>query len=139
MIRRGALVTVLAGALLLLAVALSLGFTAANAVPGTSAGDTSSAVTIAQLTPVECTQNGLNPTNLVIGSGATVTGTARSDLILGPNITGTVNLNGTGQSDCIVGGGGAGTTNKFSGGPGGDVCIGAPGAVNQFKSCSKTY
>ena len=129
-----------AGLLLVLLVGLGLAtaFTAATTVPVSYAGATLKTRDLAQLTPTQCT--GLTPTNLVAMTTSSTSGSGASDLILGLNSSGTVNLGSGGGNDCLVGGGGAGTTNEFDGGPGnGDICIGAAGATNTFKNCETTY
>lgn len=93
-----------------------VGLTATNTVATANVGGQTIAVTIAQLTPPECTGMGL--TGLYIGGS----GANTADLILGT--AGNDNFNGGNGADCIVGGGG---TDTLSGGPGNDVLIGGPG------------
>jgi hypothetical protein len=112
-------------------------FTATTTVPLSSAGTSTNARQLSELTPSQCAA--IAATTLVIGTTATTAGTSGSDLTLGWPGTGTLNINGSGGNDCLVGGGGAGTTNKFNGGPGTDVCIGAPAATNNFAGCETQY
>jgi signal peptidase I len=129
------------GLLLLVAVGGTFitAFTAANTVPISYVGASLMTLQVTELAPVQCV--GLTPTNLMIATAGTTTGTGQSDdLILGKDASGTFNFNGAAGDDCIVGGGGTGTTNKFDGGAGSnDVCIGAPGATNTFSRCERTY
>lgn len=112
-------------------------FTSGSVVPASYAGRSIFPRTLTQLLPPLCA--GLSPVNLVVGTGASATGTQQSDLILGRNAPGAQTLIGVGGTDCIVAGGGPGTTNNFQGGSGkGDVCIGAPGAVNNYNGCEIT-
>jgi signal peptidase I len=121
-----------------IAIVLATSFTAANTVPLSHAGVSSDALSLAELAPSECA--GISLAHLVVATGATTTGTTGNDLILGKSGSGTFTLNGGGGDDCIVAGGGAGTTNNINGGGNaGDVCIGAPGAKNNFSKCAKTY
>jgi hypothetical protein len=114
-------------------------FTAANTVPISYVGTSLVTLQVPQLAPVQCA--GLTPTNLVIATTGTTTGTAGNDLILGKNAAGTFTLKGGDGNDCIVGGGGgAGMTNTLDGGAGtNNICIGAPEATNTFKNCATTY
>jgi len=121
---------------LALAATLITSFTATNTVPLSHAGVLTQPVDLGQLTPTQCAA--IAAQHLLVTTTGTATGTSQNDLILGAAGTGTFNLLGVAGDDCIVGGGGAGTTNKFDGGPGTDVCIGAAGATNTFKNCETT-
>jgi signal peptidase I len=129
-----------AGLLLVVAVGATFitAFTAANTVPISYIGTSLVALQVPQLAPLQCA--GLTPTNLMIATTATTTGTAGNDLILGKNAAGALTIKGGTGDDCIVGGGGAGTTNTLDGGAGtNNICIGSPGATNTFKNCATTY
>jgi len=94
-------------------------FAATNAVPETSVADTASAVSLADLGPLDCA--GVDVTAVVTGS-ILVIGSAANELLLGSPLVD--DISGAGGDDCIVGGGGA---DILSGGPGADVLIGGPG------------
>jgi hypothetical protein len=97
----------LAGIATVLVICAVWGLTASNTVPSTHAGQYSEAITPDQLKPAACA--GITLTNLVTGSG-TITGTNRSNLILGSSGDDTLGSNGVGQGpDCCVGGGGTDT------------------------------
>ena len=120
------------------AATLVTAFTAANTVPVSYAGTSNQPSSLSQIAPLEC--GGLGLTNLIAMTTASTAGTTANDLILGKNMSGAVTISGGGGNDCLIGGGGAGTTNKFDGGGGTtDICIGAPGATNQFNHCEQTY
>jgi signal peptidase I len=127
------------GLLVILGVAATLvtTFTATTTVPLSSAGTSDQARQLSQLTPSQCAA--IAATTLVIGTTATTSGTPGNDLVLGWPGVGTLNIGGSGGNDCLIGGGGAGTSNKFNGGSGADVCIGAPGATNTFAGCETQY
>jgi hypothetical protein len=127
----------IAALVVVVAISIATSFTATTTVPISHAGVSTEPISLSQLAPTQCA--GLALTHLVIATGSTVTGTSGNDLILGKSGAGTFTLTGSGGVDCIVAGGGPGTTNKISGGKGGGVCIGAPGAINQFSNCSQTY
>jgi Ca2+-binding RTX toxin-like protein len=93
--------------------------TAANSVPTTHAGISSSSIGPQDLKPAACAS--LTLANLVTGSGV-INGTNAADLVLGSSGIDTV-LAGNGN-DCVVGGGGADIIN---GGAGTDVCVGSAG------------
>lgn len=116
-----------AGAVMLLSIWSLTAVTAANSVPATRGSSTTQSVTIAQLTPTECSS--LNLTGRTSGSGV-VTGTSSHDLILGSGISDT--FNGRGGNDCIVGGGGADIID--GGGGSSDICIGGPD-LDTFTNC----
>ena len=130
----------MAGFIVVLALVMSVSaatFTSGNVVPASYVGSNTSARTLAQLVPTLCA--GVNPTNLIVATGASTVGTSGNDLILGRNAAGSQTLNGGAGNDCLVAGGGPGTTNTLQGAGGaGDVCIGAPGAVNTFSGCETT-
>jgi hypothetical protein len=137
--KRRRLVTRVLGAVFVLAVVgtLATSFTATNVVPLSHAGTVSPALSVALGAPVQCASVGV--TNLVVASSSSVTGTSGNDLILGEKGTGTRTLNGGAGNDCIVAGGLSGTTNTLDGGTGSNnVCIGAPGARNNFTNCNVT-
>jgi hypothetical protein len=124
--------------LLVVAVTSIVAFTSGNTVPLRHAGASNKPAALTQLAPSQC--SALSFTNLVVATGTSVSGTSQADLILGRRATGTLSLSGGNGTDCIVAGGGAGTTNTIDGGPGaGDICIGAPGATNNFTNCETTY
>jgi hypothetical protein len=106
-------------------------------VPLSRAGTSTQARQLSELTPSQCVA--IAATTLVVATTANTTGTSGSDLILGWPGTGTLNIGGSGGNDCLIGGGGAGTSNKFNGGSGTDVCVGAPGANNTFAGCETQY
>jgi hypothetical protein len=97
--------------------------TAANTVPASRLGRTSTPITANTLKPAAC--NGITLTALVIGN----TGGAAAELILGG--AGADTMNGNGGDDCILGGGG---NDNITGGAGTDVCIGGPG-FDSFTTC----
>jgi Ca2+-binding RTX toxin-like protein len=115
-------------AVLSVAAAAIVMFTASNTVPTTHVGRQQFAIDANALKPAACAA--LNLTSLVTG----VSGTAGNDLVLGPSTGST--LTGGGGRDCIVGGGG----NDIITGNGltaGDVCIGGPG-TDVFAACQTT-
>ena len=114
------------GALGLLLICIAVVATAANTVPASNVGSSSTAITANTLKPAAC--NGITLTNLVIGS----TGTAGNDLLLGS--AGVDTMNGGNGNDCILGGGGI---DAIAGGGGTDVCIGGPG-VDTFNANCET-
>jgi hypothetical protein len=77
--------------------------TASNSVPASRAGSSVRAITAAALQPAFCRTNGITPTGIVSGAGATVTGTAGADLLIGSGGV-AQNLVGNGGNDCIVAG-----------------------------------
>ncbi|HXH87064.1 MAG TPA: hypothetical protein VNI55_00455 [Gaiellaceae bacterium] len=98
---------------------------ATNAVPGSNAGQTASAISVDDLKPKpDC--NGITVTVLITGGGD---GGAGADLLLGTAAANT--MTGKNGNDCIVGGGG---NDNLTGGGGTDVCIGGPG-TDTFTSC----
>jgi Ca2+-binding RTX toxin-like protein len=109
-------------ALLLLCIAVVA--TAANTVPASNVGSSSTAITANTLKPAAC--NAITLTNVVIGN----TGTAGADLLLGS--AGVDNMDGNGGDDCILGGGG---NDNLRGSAGNDVCIGGPGVDTFHPSC----
>jgi len=132
--------TGVAGLMILLALVVGISsatFTSGNVVPVSRASRSSFPRTLVQLVPALC--SGVNPANLVVATGSATAGSPQDDLILGRNAPGAQTLNGNAGTDCIVAGGGPGTTNTLQGGGGkGDVCIGAPGAVNVYSGCETT-
>ena len=59
--------------------------------------------------------------------------------MLGRNALGSQTLNGGSGDDCIVAGGStSSTSNSIDGGPGTDICIGAPGTTMTFTNCEYT-
>ena len=129
----------LAGVIVAVAVVSTLvvSYTATNTVPLTHAGRSNQTLQLGQLTPTQCAS--ITIARLIVASANTTTGTSQKDLILGKKGPGSFSYNGSGGDDCIVAGGGPGTTNTINGGNGNDICIGAPGATNNFSSCAKTY
>jgi RTX calcium-binding nonapeptide repeat (4 copies) len=97
--------------------------TATNAVPGTRASQTASAITGNNLKPSACAA--VNIQNVVVG----IDGTGVRDLVLG-TAAGT-SVRGRATADCVLGGGGNDTIN---GDGGTDVCIGGPG-TDTFANC----
>ena len=114
------------GVLGLLLICIAVVATAANTVPASKLGSSSTAITANTLKPAAC--NGITLTNLVIGNN----GTAANDLLLGS--AGVDTMNGANGNDCILGGGGNDT---IAGGGGTDVCIGGPG-VDVFNANCET-
>ena len=112
------------GVLGLLLICVAVVATAANTVPASNLGSSSTAITANTLKPAAC--NGITLTNLVIGN----TGTAGADLLLGS--AGVDNMDGNGGDDCILGGGG---NDNLRGSGGTDVCIGGPGVDTFHPSC----
>jgi Ca2+-binding RTX toxin-like protein len=108
----------------LLLICIAVVATAANTVPASNVGSSSTAITANTLKPAAC--NGITLTNLVIGTN----GTAGNDLLLGS--AGVDNMNGANGNDCILGGGGI---DSIAGGGGTDVCIGGPGADTFNANC----
>lgn len=104
------------GVLGLLLILIAVVATAANTVPASNLGSSSTAITANTLKPAAC--NGITLTNIVIGN----TGGAANELVLG-SAAGDA-MNGGGGNDCILGGGSA---DFIAGGAGTDVCIGGPG------------
>jgi hypothetical protein len=117
----------LAGALLLVLVTGSFyaAFTASATVAPSSVGYQSSAFSVANLKPTECTNS---ITSVVAGSG-TINATAQNQLVLGSSSADTVTLQ---KNDCFVGGGPtSGTKDSVTGQNGsnnGDQCIVTSGA-----------
>lgn len=115
-----------AGVLLLVLVAGSFyaAFTASATVAPSSVGYQSSAFSLGDLVPAECT---MSITSVVAGSG-TINATAQNQLVLGSSAKDTVTLQ---KSDCFVGGGPtSGTKDSVTGANGsnnGDQCIVASG------------
>ena len=117
-------------------VAAATAFTAGNTVPASHAGATAQTKQLAQLAPALCSSLALS--TLVTPAGS-YSGATPSELILGPNVSGSISLKGSGGDDCIVAGGGSGTNNALDGGSGTNVCIGSPTAKsNTFKNCAVT-
>ena len=112
------------GVLSLLLICIAVVATAANTVPASNLGSSSTAITANTLKPAAC--NGIVLTNLVIGNN----GTAGADLLLGS--AGVDNMDGQAGDDCILGGGGADT---LRGSQGTDVCIGGPGVDTFHPTC----
>jgi Ca2+-binding RTX toxin-like protein len=110
----------------LLLICIAVVATAANTVPASNVGSSSTAITANTLKPAAC--NGITLTNLVIGTN----GTAGNDLLLGS--AGVDNMNGGNGNDCILGGGGI---DAIAGGGGTDVCIGGP-ATDTFNANCET-
>jgi hypothetical protein len=118
----------IAAFVLVLIAVVTAAATATNTVPASNADQLSQATGANQLKPAQCAA--LTLTNIVTGDGATVTGTAGNDLMLGGPSNNT--LNGNGGTDCILGGAG---NDSLRGGAGNDVCIGGPG-TDTFNSCA---
>ena len=112
------------GVLGLLLICVAVVATAANTVPASNLGSSSTAITADTLKPAAC--NGITLTNLVIGN----TGTAGADLLLGS--AGVDNMDGLAGDDCILGGGG---NDNLRGSQGTDVCIGGPGVDTFHPTC----
>lgn len=106
--------------------AVVVAHTAANAVPATRVGTSSAAVTANLLKPSSCAS--LTLSTLVTGTG-TFSGTAAANLVLGS--AGVDRISALGGSDCVLGGGG---NDRLTGGAGIDVCIGGPG-TDTFVTC----
>ena len=137
--RRRHTIVGLIGALFAAAIAFGLvtSFTAANTVPLSRASVTRSTLTPSQLAPSYCASLAL--TKLVVATTSTVTGTTGNDLVLGRGALGSQALNGGSGDDCIVAGGStSSTSNTIDGGPGTDICIGAPGTTMTFTNCEYT-
>lgn len=117
----------LAGLLLLVLAAGSFyaAFTASATVAPSSVGYQSSAFSLSNLVPTECT---VSITSLVAGSGV-INATAQNQLVLGSSAKDTVTLQ---KNDCFVGGGPTSGTKDSVTGPNGssngDQCIVASGA-----------
>lgn len=105
---------------------------ATNNVPASNAGQATLSLSVQDLAPPQCAGMGL--TNLVLGSGGTINGTAANDLILGTS--GSERINGNGGRDCMVGGSSGPTRDRFFGGAGGDVCIGDGTGSDSYNSCA---
>lgn len=108
----------------LLLICIAVVATAANTVPASNLGSSSTAITANTLKPAAC--NGIVLTSVIIGNN----GDAANNLLLGS--AGANNMNGAGGNDCILGGGGNDT---IAGGAGTDVCIGGPGADTFNANC----
>ena len=122
--RGASVLTVGLGIAVLVAVALA----ASNVVPSSKAGRSVRAITALALEPAFCKANGINPTGLVTGGGATVTGTAVADLLIGSGGV-AQNLVGNGGNDCIIAGSvPAGKTTTLNAKTGtSSACIKGPG------------
>jgi Ca2+-binding RTX toxin-like protein len=112
------------GVLGLLLVCVAVVATAANTVPASNLGSSSTAITADTLKPAAC--SGITLANVVIGNN----GTAGADLLLGS--AGIDNMDGQAGDDCILGGGGA---DVLRGSQGTDVCIGGPGVDTFHPTC----
>lgn len=111
--------------------ATTVGLTATNTVPVSSAGSTTAAVTANTLKPAACvllTLAGVYP-----GAGTFTAPNAIAWLVLGSAATDTIS--GGNKGDCIVGGAG---NDAIDGRGGTDVCIGGPG-TDTFANCESTY
>ena len=110
-------------------------FAAGNTVPTSFVGRTIRPKLVAELVPPQCAS--IAPTNLVVGTGLTITGTSGNDLIIGrTGVFGTtLNYDGGGGNDCIVAGGTFGVTNIIDGGTGTNICIAPAFASNTLKRC----
>jgi len=132
------------------AITLAAAFSASaatNTVPSTNIGISDVALTIAQLTPPECSHLTLTA---IVYSG---TGGAGNDLVLGGGSTPST-LSGRGGNDCIVGGannatlrgqggndvliGGPRSSVNLQGGPGNDICYRGL-ATTAFPTGCETY
>jgi len=100
--------------------------TAANTVPNTRLGETTQVTGTTELRPYVCFL--VVTTNLVTGTGNTLIGTNKSDLILSGS--GTRTISGKQGNDCVVGGA---SVRNIQGGAGYDVCIGPQSA--SFEDC----
>lgn len=130
---------------IVLGMLLTLGFTnmgtarTANLSMTTPAkvGNNTLTVNAAALAPAGCATGGLGAglvtglTNVLVASGATLTGTAANELLLGRNTATT--LDAGGGNDCLVGG--AGADLNMRGRAGTDVCIGNGGADTFNADC----
>ena len=105
---------------------------ATNNVPASNAGQAPLSFSVQDLAPPQCAGMGL--TALVLGTGATINGTAANELILGTS--GSERINGNGGRDCMVGGNSGPTRDRFFGGAGGDVCIGDGTNTDSYNSCA---
>ena len=114
------------GVIGLLLICVAVVATAANTVPASNLGSSSTAITANTLKPAAC--NGITLTSVIIGNN----GDAANNLLLGSAAANT--MNGAGGNDCILGGGGNDT---IAGGAGTDVCIGGPG-VDTFNANCET-
>ena len=114
------------GVLSLLLICIAVVATAANTVPASNLGSSSTAITANTLKPAAC--SGVTLTSIVIGNS----GTNAAELILGS--AGADTMNGGNGDDCILGGGGI---DAIAGGGGTDVCIGGPG-VDTFNGNCET-
>jgi hypothetical protein len=125
--------------LLVVVVTSVAAFTDSNTVPASYAGVSTKPVALSQLAPTQCVD--MNLTNLIVITGTSTPGTAANDLVLGRNVTGTINLHGGGGDDCLVGAGSTqSTTNALDGGAGtNDVCVGATGTKNTYTNCEHQY
>lgn len=97
---------------------------AANSVPATKAGRSSSTIGVNNLKPPQCAA--LNLTAIVVGTD----GTGANELVLGSAAGQT--MRGRGGADCVLGGGG---NDALRGDAGIDVCIGGPGTDSFNATC----
>ena len=86
------------GVIGLLLICVAVVATAANTVPASNLGSSSTAITANTLKPAAC--NGITLTSVIIGNN----GDAANNLLLGSAAANT--MNGAGGNDCILGGGG---------------------------------
>lgn len=100
--------------------------TASNTVSPSRLGQVDRATGPNDLKPLTC--GGITVTNLIVGTGETVNGTAASDLLVGTRATRTIN--GFEGNDCIVGNA---DVSHVDGGSGTDVCIGS--VETEFERC----
>jgi Ca2+-binding RTX toxin-like protein len=114
-------------ALLVLALGLIHGSTAANYVSPSRAGISYIPTTARDLAPYAC--SGLYLDVVQWSDGGRLRGTSTNDLLLGSAKND--RIEGDGGDDCLVGGGGK--NDRLDGGPGYDVCIG--NATARFDNC----
>lgn len=111
---------------LAIGLALTVSFTAANAVPASKAGRTVQTTSVDARKPSTC---GAITVAAVRTGALIIAGNSTAELVLGS--AGLDVITAAGGSDCVVGGGG---NDSLNGGAGRDVCIGGPG-TDTFVAC----
>jgi hypothetical protein len=111
-----------------LAATLLTSFTASVNVPASKAGTSHQTLTMAELTPSECSSLSLSTVEKVSGS---YSNNKSHVLILGSS--GSDIVNDTGSSNCIALGGGSNSVTGTSS----DICIKGPGGGSTYRGCTQ--